>query len=80
MASLSTNDKALIQGVIDYMQGNYEKPLDATVIQQLAKVFEGKGGFRCGCGVAGPSFRDSLRDAPFSTLLSLLLSSVNGTL
>lgn len=80
MASLSTSDKALIQGVIDFMQGNYEKPLDATVIDQLAKVFEGKGGFKCGCGTPGPTFRDSMRDAPFSTLLSLLLSSVAGTL
>jgi len=77
MAVLSTTHRAIVQSVITYMAGNYEKPLDATVIDQLVKVFDNKAsttGFRCACGSKGPTLKDSLRDAPFSTLLTLLVS------
>jgi hypothetical protein len=74
MAVLSTAHRAIVQSTIDFMAGNYEKPLDANVIDQLVKVFDNKGGFRCACGSKGPTLKDSLRDAPFSTLLTLLLA------
>jgi hypothetical protein len=74
MAVLSTAHRAIVQSVITYMAGNYEKPLDANVIDQLAKVFDNTAGFRCACGSKGPTLKDSLRDAPHSTLLALLLA------
>jgi hypothetical protein len=76
MAVLSAAHRAIVQSTIDFMAGNYEKPLDANVIDQLVKVFDNKAGtgFRCACGSKGPTLKDSLRDAPFSTLLTLLLA------
>lgn len=74
MAVLSTAHRAIVASVITYMQGNYEKPLDATVIDQLTKVFDNTAGFKCACGSKGPTLKDSFRDAPFSTLLTLLLA------
>ena len=74
MAVLSTSQTAIIQQVIDLLQGNRDLPLDAVVVEQLARVFEGKFGLLCGCGSAGPTFRDSLRDAPITTLLQLLVA------
>jgi hypothetical protein len=76
MAVLSSAHRAIVQSTIDFMAGNYEKPLDANVIDQLVKVFDNKAGtgFRCACGSKGPTLKDSLRDAPFSTLLTLLLA------
>jgi hypothetical protein len=76
MAVLSDAHRAIVQSTIDFMAGNYEKPLDANVIDQLVKVFDNKAGtgFRCACGSKGPTLKDSLRDAPFSTLLTLLLA------
>jgi hypothetical protein len=74
MAVLTTAHRAIVQGAIDFMQGNYEKPLDANVIDQLVKVFDHTGPYHCACGSRGPTLKDSLRDAPFSTLLTLLLA------
>ena len=68
MATLSESEKALIQSVIDYNAGNYEKPLDHQTADRLSTL-HAKFGF--------PSqikFLEGLRDAPTSTLLQSLLA------
>lgn len=70
MAVLTDAEKASIAQLIDYLQGNYEKPLDQRVVQTLLPMAE-KFGY-VGAGTVGLS--DALRDAPFSTLLTALLA------
>lgn len=69
MATLTTANKAVIQAVIDYQAGEYEKPLDGTVVDRLAPLHT-KFGF-----TSEIVFREGLRDAPFSTLLKALLAT-----
>lgn len=74
MATLSTAEKAKIQAVIDYMVHSmaHEKPLDAKVVEVLVPM-SAKFGFPT---TQAPStgLAESLRDAPFSTLLRMLLA------
>lgn len=70
MATLSTHEKAVIQGLIDYMVDGsaYEKPIDDRVAHDLSLSHVAFG---------YPSqivFLEGLRDAPYSTLLRSLLA------
>jgi hypothetical protein len=69
MAQLTESQVAVVQGVINLMAGNYEKPLDATVIDRLAPL-------HAALGFSGEiPFREALRDAPFSALLTGLVTT-----
>lgn len=70
MATLSTTEKALVQGLIDYMvKGSaYEKPLDDRVAHDLSTLHT-KFGF-----TSQITFLEALRDRPFSALLQSLLA------
>ena len=68
MATLSTAQKAVIEQVIDYQAGNYEKPLDGGVIDRLSPLHAAFG------YDSEIVFREGLRDAPYTTLLTALLA------
>jgi len=68
MATLTTANKALIQGLIDYQRGEYEKPLDDRVAHDLSTLHASFG------YPSQISYLEDLRDAPFSTLLKSLLA------
>jgi hypothetical protein len=74
MAVLTSKQRSILVGTISFLQGNHDRPVDANVIDQLAKIFEGKTGFPCPCGVKGESFRDAMRDEPITTLLRIILA------
>lgn len=68
MATLTTAEKATITTLINYMDGEYEKPLDERVAHDLSKL-HAKFGY--------PSqivYLEALRDKPFSALLQSLLA------
>lgn len=68
MATLSTAEKALVQNVINYLAGNYEKPVDDRVADTL-------GGLHAKFGFDSEIvFLEGMRDAPTSTLLKALLA------
>jgi hypothetical protein len=73
MAVLTTAHRATVQKLVDYLALNHDLPIDASVVEQLDKVFGGDTGFPCACGIKGNSLRDSLRDEPVRTFLRLLL-------
>jgi len=68
MATLTSDQKTLIQGVIDYLTNGYEKPIDQNAADKLSTV-HAKFGF-----TSQVAFLEGLRDAPHSTLLKALLS------
>jgi hypothetical protein len=73
MATLSTNQTARITALINYLdQGSAGKTIDDTVANELARIFGSSCGFKCGCP---GTFLEGLRDAPYSTLLKLLVCS-----
>lgn len=69
MAALTTAQKAVIAAQIEYMRGEYEKPLDGTVVDRLSPMHAAFG------YDSEIVFREDLRDAPFSTLLKALLAT-----
>lgn len=66
--ALTTANKALIQQLIDYMAGEYEKPLDDRVAHDLSTCHAAFG------YDSQIKYLEDLRDAPFSTLLKSLLA------
>lgn len=68
MATLTLAQKAVIQSVIDFQAGNYEKPLDGAVAERLSKLHAAFG------FDSQIVFLEGLRDKPFSTLLQALLA------
>jgi hypothetical protein len=74
MAVLTTEHRAVVQGLVEYLAFNHDLPIDEKVVAQLDKIFGGISGFPCACGVKGNSLRDSLRDEPVRTFLRLLLA------
>lgn len=72
MATLTTADQAVIQRVLNYFAGNYEKPIDENAANALSVLYA-KFGF------SSPiSFLDALRDAPHSVLLKAVLATSGG--
>lgn len=64
--ALTTPQKAILQKVIDYQNGNYEKPFDQTSIElllPLASVF----GY-----TSQIQLQEDLLNKPFSTLLAAM--------
>jgi hypothetical protein len=68
MATLTTAQKALVTGLIKYMDGEYEKPLDDRVAHDLSTLHTAFG------YTSQITYLDDLRDRPFSTLLKSLLA------
>ena len=68
MATLTTANKTLVQQLIDYMAGEYEKPLDDRVAHDLSTLHAAFG------YPSQITYLEALRDAPFSTLLKSLLA------
>lgn len=66
--ALTTANKALIQGLIDYLDGNYDRPLDDRVAHDLSTLHSEFG------YVSQVQMLEDLRDKPFSTLLKSLLA------
>lgn len=66
--ALSQSQKDTVQAVIDYLAGNYEKPIDQWVTDRLSKL-HAEFGYD-----SEVVFREGLRDAPHSTLLKSLLA------
>lgn len=66
--ALTQENKDLIQGLIDYMAGQYEKPLDDRVAHDLSTLYASFG------YTSQIQYLEDLRDAPFSTLLKSLLA------
>lgn len=69
---LTTDEKASLQAVVDYLTGNYEKPLDDVSANTISKLHV-KFGYS-----SQIAYLEALRDAPYSTLLNSLLA-VAGT-
>jgi len=69
MATLSTAQKAVIAAQVEYMRGEYEKPLDATVVDRLSPM-HAEFGFD-----SEILFREGLRDKPFTTLLQAYVAT-----
>lgn len=69
--SLTADQATVVQSVLDYLQGNYEKPIDQNAADMLLPLHE---------SVFGVShqidFLEGLRDKPFSTLLGAFPDSV----
>lgn len=74
MAVLSTAQRAILQSLINYLQGNHDLPIPSEVVERLDTVFGGTSGFVCACGIRGTSLRDALRDVPIQTLLRLIVA------
>lgn len=73
MATLTVAEKAQIQWAIDYMlAAGVEKPLDAKVVEVLLPMAVKFGYPSAQAPQTG--LMESLRDAPFSTLLTALLA------
>lgn len=68
MATLTSDQKTLIQGVIDYLSNGYEKPIDQSAADRLSTLWSAFG------FATQVAFLEGLRDAPHSTLLKALLS------
>lgn len=68
MATLTDTQKSLIQSLVEYQSGNYEKPLDDRVAHELSTLHV-EFGFN-----SQIDYLEGLRDAPFSTLLKSLLA------
>lgn len=68
--ALSTANKELIQSLVDYMVDGsaYEKPIDDVVAQRLSTLHSQFG------YSSQIFYLESLRDAPYSTLLKSLLA------
>jgi hypothetical protein len=64
--ALTTPEKAILQQVIDYQQGNHEKPFDAQSIQLLTPLAATFG------YTSQIQFQDDLLVKPFSTLLAAM--------
>jgi hypothetical protein len=65
--ALSVAQKAVLQQAIDYMQGNYEKPLDQAVVQLLTPLSTASFGY-----TDEIQFQTDLLNKPFSTLLAAM--------
>jgi len=69
--TLTAEQRAKIQWVIDYMEkGSVGDHIDQTAADQLASIFRTECGFVCGCP---GSFLENLHEAPFPTLLKVIL-------
>lgn len=68
MATLTLAEKNLILDLVRLMQDQYEKPLDGTVAERLAK-FHTKFGY-----TSEIAYLEALRDRPFTALLKSLLA------
>lgn len=70
--TLTAAQRAIIADVINRLQqGSSGKFLDSTSIEQLARIFAETPPYACGCP---GTFQESMRDTPFSTLLTVLLA------
>ncbi len=66
--ALSSDQKATVQAVIDYLSNGYEKPLDGNAVDKLTPL-------ATAFGFTGQiPFVEGLRVAPHSTLLKALLA------
>jgi Ice-binding-like len=71
MLALSTSQTATIQSLVKYLKsGSAGKTIDDTTANALANIFGSSCGFKCGCP---GTFLEGLRDAPYATLLQLLV-------
>lgn len=68
MATLSTAQKSSLQAVVDYLTGNFEKPLDDVSANTISKLHVEFG------YSSQIAYLEALRDAPHSTLLKSLLA------
>lgn len=66
--ALTQGQKDTVQAVIDYLAGNYEKPIDEWATDRLSKLHAAFG------YTSEIAYREGLRDAPHSTLLKSLLA------
>ena len=64
--ALTDPQKAILQQVIDYQSGNYEKPLDAKSVELLTPLAATFG------YTDQIKFQEDLLNKPFSTLLAAM--------
>ncbi len=78
--AFSVTQRALVQSLADYLNGNHDLPIDSRVVENLAKIYDGSTGFPSSCGIRGNDLRSSLRDEPIRTFLRLLIATSDGAL
>lgn len=74
MSLLSPVQHAKLAALADRLYGNHDLPIDADVVDQLAKIFGSTLGFPCDCGVRGVALRTAFRDEPIRTFIRLLVA------
>jgi hypothetical protein len=68
MAVLNTAQKAVISRAIELMDGNYEKPLDGKIAEDLSTIHAALG------ATSQIKFLEDLRDKPFTVLTQAVKS------
>lgn len=74
MGVLSTVQHARLSALADRLYQNHDLPIDADVVDQLAKIFGNTSGFPCNCGIRGNALRMAFRDEPIRTFIRLLVA------
>ena len=70
----SAENRAKIVALIEYLEkGGAGKFIDERTIHALSRIFGDSCGFTCGCP---GTFQEGMRDAPFSTLLRVLICPI----
>jgi hypothetical protein len=69
--TLTTEQRADLEWLVDYLEkGSAGKTLDSRGAEILIRIFGESCGFTCGCP---GTFHEGLRDAPYATLLKVIL-------
>lgn len=78
MATFTASQRARMVALNNYLRDVPNLPVDSTVIEQLARIYNGTPGFVPSCGVRGRDFLSSMRDEPIRAFIKMLISTSDG--